>query len=325
MASCSEDEATKSNLASIESFEIAFGLDEGVEYEFDANSISVSVPFGTVLSGLETTVAISENALVEPVSGSAIDYTDGEAVTFTVTAEDATVQTYDVTVTVRGEVGSGSKLETYSIADLFGENATTTYLYSDLSGFVTKYTKVADDWGTEITSTYELIYDDKNQVTELKFTSGQTEGTTTYGYNEDGQIISGEQTENGEAVYSYTYTYSSGILSEILRTDRLDDDFESTTVFTVENGNVINMVKSGEEYTASYDDKENPFKNLYPAAFAAINIGIEDINVNNPISGTLADNAITYEYNEDGYPVSASYTYFDGLATVDKAFTYYAE
>ena len=99
----------------------------------------------------------------------------------------------------------------------------------------------------------------------------------------------------------------------------------SENKFVYENGNVIEENQYGLVSTAEYDDKNNPFIELYPSAYAAINVGIQSVNQNNPISGTLADDTIPYEHNEDGYPVSASYSYYDGAATVDKTFTYYAE
>ncbi|SHK28354.1 hypothetical protein SAMN04488028_10464 [Reichenbachiella agariperforans] len=323
--SCSEDDSPSfSSLNDIESFEIDFGGIEGVTYDFGTD-IEISVPFGTDLSGLVPTIVVSENATVTPESGSAVDFTDGEATVFTVTAENTVdVATYNVIITTRGEVGSGSKLKTYQLADAFGENSVTTYEYSETSGFVTNYTKVLDDWGTEVTSTYELVYDEKNQVIEEIFTSGDIEGSTVYEYD-DGVIVAAEYTEGTESIYSYTYSYSSesGYLTTVVRVDHTDEDFESTTEYTVEGGNVVVEVLFGSEYTATYDDKQNPFSALYPAAYSAINIGIESVNTNNPISGTLADDGVTYEYNTDDYPLSADYTYFDGFATVSKVYTYF--
>ncbi|MBU2912842.1 DUF5018 domain-containing protein [Reichenbachiella agariperforans] len=324
--SCSEDDSPSfSSLNDIESFEIDFGGIEGVTYDFGTD-IEISVPFGTDLSGLVPTIVVSENATVTPESGSAVDFTDGEATVFTVTAENTVdVATYNVIITTRGEVGSGSKLKTYQLVELYLENSVTTYEYSETSGFVTKYTKVLDDLGTEITSTYELVYDEKNQVIEEIFTSGDIEGSTVYEYV-DGVIVAAEYTEGTESIYSYTYSYSSesGYLTTVVRVDHTDEDFESRDVYMVdENGNVTTQTISNQVQTAGYDDKHNPFRSLYPAAYAAINIGIGAVNTNNPISGTLVDDGGTFEYNTDDYPLSADYTYYDGFITVSKVYTYF--
>ncbi|WP_109830982.1 hypothetical protein [Reichenbachiella versicolor] len=320
---CTEDEPSKSNLNTIESFEIDFGDADPVNYEF-GDDISVSVPFGTDVTGKTVTVTVSENATVEPASGSVIDFVDGESIEFKVTAENGEIKSYNVTVTIRGEVGSGSKLDTYTVEDPFRGNSTTTYKYSDESGFVIETNKSTVLFGEETKTKTTFVYDDKNQVVEEKTESGDDLGSTIYTYNTVGQIISSEYTLNDELTYTYVYTYDAiGLLLKSERTDLTDDNFKSSDEFTIESGNVVKEINSNQESVATYDDKRNPFKPLYPSAYADINIGIQSVNENNPISGTLSDDDIVYEYNEDGYPISANYTYFDGLATVSKTYTYF--
>jgi len=167
-------------------------------------------------------------------------------------------------------------------------------------------------------------YDDKNQVIEYK--SEGAEVSTVYEYNEIGQIVSGVFKSKDVLTYTYTYTYNE-TTGELVSEKRLkhEDDSETEITFTIENGNVVTENKYGEDYVATYDDKNNPFIGIYPIAFSAINVGIQSVNVNNPITGTIADADITYTYNTDNYPLTAAYTYFGGAATVDKTFTYYAE
>jgi len=319
--SSSDDSPALSSLATISDFAITIdGVDaEAINYDFGTD-IAVTVPFGTNLTAVVPTIAVSENATVSPVSGEEVTFVDGEAKTFVVTAEDGiTTKDYTVTITVRGEVGSGSKLETYVLADLYGENSTTTYTYND-ANFVSEYTKVQDDWGTISTTVYTLVYNDKNQVIEKT-----TENSSTVYTYENGQIVKSEYKYNDELVYTYTYSYNTnGDLSSEQRTDHDNDDAQTEVLFTIVDGNVTVENRFGDDYTATYDTKNNPFKGLYPAAYAAINVGIASVNTNNPISGTLADDTVTYEYNTDDYPIKASYTYFDGFATVEKTFTYYA-
>ena len=78
-----------------------------------AHIIALTVPYGTDVSALVPTIAIS-GAAVSPASGVAHDFAN--PVTYTVTAADATTQTYVVTVTVAagphalGDVYGGGKV-----------------------------------------------------------------------------------------------------------------------------------------------------------------------------------------------------------------------
>ncbi|WP_434037197.1 hypothetical protein [Formosa sp. 4Alg 33] len=322
--SCSSDDdsVSVSSLAAITDFSLSIDGVSADDITYDLGSaIAISVPFGTDLSAVEPTIDISENATVSPASGSVISFEDGEPKVFVVTAEDGvTTKEYSVTITTRGEVGSGSQLLTYQISDLFGENSTTTYSYNE-SNFVSSYSKEIDDFGTLYTVEYSLIYDDKNQVIE-KRTSDDKE-STVYEYNEAGQIVKGLFSYEDVLEYTFEYEYdANGSLAVEKRIDHTDEDSVTEVDFTIVDGNVVLEKRYGSDYVATYDDNNNPFVGLYPAAFAAINAGIQAVNTNNPISGTLADGAITYEYNTDNYPIKASYTYFEGLATVEKIFTY---
>ncbi|MGY5353916.1 hypothetical protein [Wenyingzhuangia sp. IMCC45467] len=324
--SCSSDDeiTPPSTLATITDFsiEIEGVIADDITYDLGTN-INVTVPYGTDLTVVVPNISLSENATVSPASGTEITFVDGEPKTFTVTAEDGvTTKEYIVTVQVSTDITSsrGTKLKTYSIADLYGETSTTTYVYNE-NGFVSEYTKEVDDWGTLVTTVYTLVYNDNNQVVE-KTAEGQS---TVYTYDGD-KIIKAELTDDGTLTYTYNYTYTdAGTLASEERIDHSDNDSVTEITFTIENGNVVLENRYGSDYTATYEDKNNPFIGMYPTAFAAINIGIQSVNANNPITGTLADDTVTYEYNADNYPLSASYTYFDGFATVEKTYNYYSE
>lgn len=323
LTSCSSDDdnaVQPSSLAEITDFSLTFNNvnESDINYDLGTN-ITVSVPFGTSLEDIIPNIAISEGATITPASGEQVDFVDGEAKTFTVTAEDGSVKEYTVTVNVRGEVGSGTKLKTYTVVDLFFGTSVKTYSYNE-ANFVSEISEEID--GTE-TTVSSFVYDDKNQVIALQVEAKNEETTYTY---EDGKIVGAETTIDDNLVFTYEYIYNeNGDLAIERRIDHTDDDDLSENKFVYENGNVIEENQYGLVSTAEYDDKNNPFIELYPSAYAAINVGIQSVNQNNPISGTLADDTIPYEYNEDGYPVSASYSYYDGAATVDKTFTYYAE
>ena len=321
ITSCSEDDNTPalSSLNSITSFKINFeGVNED-EITYDlGNEITVSVPFKTELKGLKPIIEVSENATVSPASGEAVDFEDGVAKPFVVTAEDETTKTYNVTINVRAEVGSGTQLKSVEKDDSIFGVSTTTYEYTS-SNFVSKYSFTEEGNTTE----FVYLYDDKNQITELK---NETDNlTTAYTYNADGQITGATtKKEDDTLVYTYTYTYNAeGQLEKTVRVDEQDaNQAETVYTFTYDNGNVIKETVGNEEYEATYDDKNNPFKGIYPAAYAAIQVGIESVGMNNPNTGTFADaGTVAYTYNTDDYPLTLKYTYF-GFANVTKTFTY---
>lgn len=323
--SCSSDDDIihQSNLAEITNFSLAVeGLsDDAIDYHLRTNSI-ISVPFGTSLTGVVPTIVVSENATISPASGEPLDFQDGETKSFIVTAEDGSTKEFTFTINQRNEIGSGSRLKTYEIADLYGENAISTYTYNE-SNFVKDITKETNDWGQITTSRTTFEYDSKNQIIAKNIAA--TNEKTVYTYDED-IIVKAAYNVDGTLTYTYEYTYNdAGDLSAKKRINHSDNNSINETKFVIENGNVIEEMKFGDIYVATYDNKNNPFIGMFPTAYAAISTEIQFVNTNNPIAGTMADNDITYEYNEDNYPISSSYTYFDNLATVDKTFTYFKE
>lgn len=324
MVSCSSDSESVSSLASINDFKITIANVDAAVITYNlGTAITVSVPYGASLTAVTPTISVSDKATISPASGTKVSFVDGESKPFTVTAEDGTTKVYMVTIKVRPEVGSGSKLKTYKLEDLYGENSTTTFAKYNTANFVTEFTKVVDDYGNITTNTYTLLYNDKNEVIEKK--SETAKESTVYAYNSTGQITAAVYKKDSVLTYTYEYLYNeAGNLSSEKRTDHTEKDEVSEVIFTIVNGNVTKENRFGDDYIAAYDLKNNPFKGIYPSAFAAISVGIQSVNANNPVTGTFADSEVKYQYNTDNYPVSASYTYFDGLATVLKTYTYYA-
>ncbi len=106
-SSCSkkEDAVPKSIEKSITGFSFA-SLTPAVAGTISGNSIAATVPFGTNLT-LAPTIAVSAKATVSPASGSSQDFS--KAVTYTVTAEDGSTQTYTVNVGVGAAPKSSAK------------------------------------------------------------------------------------------------------------------------------------------------------------------------------------------------------------------------
>lgn len=323
MVSCSKEEAPKSSLNSITEFLISFDATTGVtaddiQYQATGTEINITVPYGTGLTGVTSAIKIPEKATILPASGTKINFEDGVAKQFVVTAEDGTQKTYNVTVTTRGEVGSGTKLK--KLIEENGLYATTTtydFTYND-ANLVSKYNK------TEGENVKEFVfkYNSKNQISEKENKTDNV--VVTYAYNDQNQIISAEEKKEGELTFSYVYEYNNeGYMSKITRKQEGEDDFVQT--FEYDGKNVTKHKIVNDTYVSTFDDKNNPFIGIFPNAYGKIlagNYRVISVNENNFITKTGADAELVYEYNTDNYPLSYSYVVF-GFATIKVTFEYF--
>ena len=89
---------TQSSSKSINSF-VFSGLSPEVDGTVDNTNdvVNLTVPSGTDVTNLTPTITVSDNATISPNSGVAQDFTN--PVTYTVTAQDGSMQDYTVTVT----------------------------------------------------------------------------------------------------------------------------------------------------------------------------------------------------------------------------------
>ncbi len=319
---CSKDEEpTKSSLASIDDLKIEFkDVDvKAVQMEgLGTENITVSVPFGTDLKAM-VTVKVSEKATVVPASKTEVTFVDGKAQDFVVTAEDGTVKTYKVTVNVRGEVGSGTKLKKITKEDgLYGSTTTYDFTYNE-ANLVSGYTQTEPEKVTE----YVFKYNAKNQITEKE---DKTDNIVVYyTYNDKGQIVSAEEKKQRKLLFSYVYEYNeNGLLSKLTRKQEGQNDYVQS--FEYDGQNVVAHKIANDTYNATFDDKNNPFIGIFPNAYGKIlagNYRVISVNKNNFITKTGADEALVYEYNTDNYPVSYSYSIFNGFAAITVSFEYF--
>ena len=131
-----------SSEADILTFDIN-GQDEATEIDPVNGSISVVMPEGTSLTSLSPTITVSDGATVSPVSGLSQDFTDSDIipVTYTVTAEDNSTQSYFVTVTTAPY--SGANILTFTVP---GQMGTT------LIDHVTETVTLMVSIGTDVTN-----------------------------------------------------------------------------------------------------------------------------------------------------------------------------
>ncbi len=95
---------TRSSAKAITGFTLS-GVD-GTISETD-HTIAVTLPYATDVTSLTPTITVSANATVSPASGTSQDFTN--PVTYTVTAENESMQTYTITVTVESDTRSSAK------------------------------------------------------------------------------------------------------------------------------------------------------------------------------------------------------------------------
>jgi hypothetical protein len=124
-------EAAKNNAALITSFSVP-GQTGTAVINNTANTISLTVPYGTAVTNLAPTINVSVGATVSPVSGTAQNFSS--PITYTVTAEDGTTKTY--TVTVQVALNSAKDITAFSITSrvsatgtISGTNITLTVPY----------------------------------------------------------------------------------------------------------------------------------------------------------------------------------------------------
>ncbi|MBU3924335.1 DUF5018 domain-containing protein, partial [Patescibacteria group bacterium] len=95
---------TASSAKNIISFDFASPAVTGT-IDNAAHTVALTVPYGTDVTALAPTIVISANATISPLTGVAQNFTN--PVTYTVTAEDITIQAYLVTVTIATGGGGG--------------------------------------------------------------------------------------------------------------------------------------------------------------------------------------------------------------------------
>ncbi|MDR3236810.1 MAG: DUF5018 domain-containing protein [Prevotellaceae bacterium] len=108
-----EEESAKSSEKEITAFSI--GTQQGT-IDATAKTITFTFPQGTDVTALTPVIVVSKNATVSPASGVVQNFIN--AVSYIVTAEDKTTQTYTVTVNVTVEQHTEAKIVTFSFAQL---------------------------------------------------------------------------------------------------------------------------------------------------------------------------------------------------------------
>ncbi|MBA5791640.1 hypothetical protein H1R17_10475 [Flavobacterium sp. xlx-214] len=171
-------------------------------------------------------------------------------------------------------------------------------------------------WGDDFTE--KFIYNNLNQIVEYRYVvdePGRPEyfkkNTTFYTYNTKNQIISSltyDKNNVAIAYKTYNYTTDGGLFSSNRK---------------VVNENIVEDSNGTVKY--QFDDKRNPYYNIYPKAYRILKF----INKNNILvterhySSEVITNTHSLKYNADNYIISEEISNMP-LDTDDRrSFTYY--
>jgi hypothetical protein len=314
---CSDDddsppEDPKSTEKSITSFKFA-GLTPTVTATINeaGKTIAATLPAGTNVTALVPTIEISEDAGVSPTSGTAQNFST--PVTYTVTAEDGSKQTYTVTVTVEEEeiVCYPTELPgPYTIKASITyntDNTVATVIYTEdevetnRSEF--EYTNGkhsrTDDYRNDVLYSYTTYTYGTNTITVTFYPADNDfEATYYYIYYLDGDRITGygrhSMNNGGERTDSAVYTYTNDNLTQL-------DGYGA--------GEVVVW-----DYAFEYDDKPNPHALVGLTGYQYEYFGPLSLSKNNPTRFVFNDpdfenetQTNVYTYNDDGLPLTRSH------------------
>jgi len=155
-----EDEVILSSESEISSF-VFDGLTPAVTADVTGTTITATVPYGTDVTSLTPTIMVSEEATLDPASGTAQDFTS--PVSYTVTAEDGTETTYTVTVTVE---------EATSL------NVTPVLEFTEAESMVPDYFNMDNnEQEIAVNQNYIFVHSNNDQIVVHDITDGSVVGT----------------------------------------------------------------------------------------------------------------------------------------------------
>lgn len=239
------------------------GITTDITGQFTGFNISLDVPYNTNLSALVPTISIT-GVSVSPASGAVQAFTDGVAVTYTVTAADASAQDYEVTVNLLPSTDATLSSLTVSSGSLTPAFAPGTYSYTvDVANTVTSIdiAAAAADSGAAVTGDIGTVGLNVG-VNNFTVTCTAEDGTTVLNYTlaitrsatpSDGTItveLTGAAANNGDpagfAVFtdgsdyipgnelaSNGGTISGGLFSAVAEDSGIPFTFTGGTIYTI--------------------------------------------------------------------------------------------
>ncbi len=223
---------TVTHAANTEAFITGFNIDEQVgETVIDDNdgSITVIMPFGTILTSLAPFIELSDNATVVPESDVEQDFTS--TVTYTVTAEDG-LTTKDYSITVSHAPNTEALIKKFSIAGQVGD---TEINHND--GSIT----VIMPFGTVLTSIAPTI--ELSAYATVQPASGVEQNFTL-------PVIYTVTAEDGHTTKEYSVTVNHAANTEALITKFIIDGQVGETEIDNDEGTIVILMPYGTVLTS---------------------------------------------------------------------------
>jgi hypothetical protein len=323
---CSDDDSTpedpKSTGKTITSFKFS-GLSPAVTATIAeaAKTIAATVPAGTNVTALVPTLEISEDASVSPTSGTAQNFTT--PVTYTVTAEDGSKQTYTVTVTVEEE----QEVACYATELPGGEvNMFITY-NTDNKTAVVNYREFNQESNSGYRSEFEYANGKVSRINN--YLNTEIRSYTLFTYSAETIVESYYARGSGELALEHYYIYhltGDRVTSWGRHSIQEGGAQLDSAVLTYTNDNVtrITRYRSGDDgewsYIYDYDDKVNPFKQVGLSGDDDEYFHPLVLSKNNIVKVTAEEDEddvqeISYTYNDQGLPLTRTFEGSDGAQT----------
>ncbi|WP_313580135.1 hypothetical protein [Chishuiella sp.] len=223
--------------------------------------------------------------------------------------------------------------------DNSGETNNTTEIENSILPVKTIYTTPKGDYSSILTISY-----DGNKINEINITYSGIENYSEKSiYQYTGDLITKitNYDKDGDESMVREYTYLNGKVSTLVTTEWGDKKLIATSKFEwiddnhlketttndydnsiyideyfYENGNLVKTIyNNSNEIIMTYDDKENPFKNVTGLQLVSFD-DLEVFSKNNPIkkeskySSKSSDITLyTYEYKDNNYPSKVTEVY----------------
>ncbi|KAF2510182.1 hypothetical protein EYY60_11775 [Flavobacterium zhairuonense] len=201
--------------------------------------------------------------------------------------------------------------------DSDGDKVTTDYKYD--GNKIISATVQGTTTGIYFTYTGDLI-------TKMEFKyEGVVEQVNKYEYDSNGKLISFirvEPLEENGSKEVYTYNSDGSIsITAYSGTDLAQTTADGTGKITFVNGEIDKIALTyGPTRSYTYDDKNNPYKNVLGYDKISFTDGEAEGILHNIVSvknGTKVTESYVFTYNGDGYPVKSVDTDGSGVATTE--------
>ncbi|KAF2337720.1 hypothetical protein [Flavobacterium ginsenosidimutans] len=201
-----------------------------------------------------------------------------------------------------------------------GDKITVNYKYD--GNKIVSTTDDSGDVGLYYTYTGDLI-----TKIEFKYADGTVDQINTFSYNAEGKLTTFVRVEpNMDWGHKEVYTYNADgtVTAQSFSGDGTTQTLEGTTnTIKFVNGEVSEIISedaSWENHKYTYDNKNNPTKNILGMDKIAFvdgeGNGVKFNILTDTSEGDLWTNS-TFTYNENGYPVKEVNTGSDSLGTIE--------